>query len=87
MHDAVDHNLIYEQITITRDLTTSSGLKLVKGTSYEAVWFNFVSSEFSFIDWAPPKPGSNGVWEPNPNTHIVIPQAELAPFLHWNDEP
>lgn len=83
MHDAIDYGLVYEGITITRNIQTVSGKVLKAGDSYDAVWFLWKEQLFQFIDWVPDSPGSFN-WVPDPETLIEIYQSELANFLHWN---
>lgn len=90
MHDAIDGGLVYECIDITRDLCTASGLKLWKGDSYEACWFLFKKGGvFQFIDWVSSDPNIPDHYNriPDPKTFIEISQAEMAPFIHWNESP
>ena len=77
---AIDYGLIYEMITITRDVVTSSGLKLNKGDEYDAVWFLFDKQVFQFIKWECVDECTSEI---GPGS-IEIPQSELAPFLYWN---
>lgn len=85
MFDAIDKGMVFEQIVITRNITTASGKTLKKGDEYEAVWFLFEKQLFQFIDWIPECNGSH-FWIPDSTTLIEIPQAELAPLLVWFDD-
>ena len=77
---AIDQGLVYESITITRDVLTSSGLKLNKGDEYDAVWFLIEKHLFQFIKW---ERVTDYDFQMGPGS-IEIPQSELVPFLHWN---
>lgn len=81
MHDAIDGGLVYEGITILRDIETSSGLKLKQGDYYESLWFLFATMEFQFINWEPKFPNA-AEYIPD-DSSVFIPQSELAPFLVW----
>lgn len=84
MHDAIDGGIVYEQITILKDVITSNGFSLKAGTEYEAVWFLLDKQVFQFIDWKRPvDPSKDTTWNPDPQTFVEIPQKELAPFCKW----
>lgn len=83
MHDACDHTLTYEGVEVTKDILLPSGKSLVKGTSYETVYFSFVSSTFHFINWIYVPEKTEVLIDES--KYILIPQSELAPFLCWDE--
>lgn len=98
MHDAIDKGLVYEDITIQRDITTISGLRLQKGRKFDAVWLLFdVKGEVEvyFINWVKKDSGRNsaspkgraGDYMPGEDS-VLIPMKELVQFLVWSfDSP
>jgi hypothetical protein len=82
MHDAIDHGLVYDGgIVITKDITTTSGIQLLKGEEFHQVNFYFDKAMFAFICWQPSSESTDGTIRPT--REVDIPQAELAPFLVW----
>lgn len=80
-HDVIDYATVYSNIRILRDLTTAGGITLSKGDSFEQVTFDMLRTTFSFIIWDSVENAIDGVTQPK--VEIVIPQAQLAPFLKW----
>ena len=82
MHDAIDKGIVYEGITITKDIQFASGKKLVVGKGYDAVWFLFKSGVFQFIDWVE-DPDDKGNYIPDPETFIEVDHMVMSKFLVW----
>jgi hypothetical protein len=85
---ANDGLYIYEDCEITRDskVITYQGDRLVKGATYEAVWFSFTHATFRFItSWVGKSDLKDHNRVPGPGS-LVIAQADLAPYLVWWDK-
>ena len=85
MHDAIDCGLVYEGITILKDIETGSGKRLNKGDEFHQVNFDFKEQTLSFVIYesAEAHDRSGGTGTLNPTKLVVIQQAELAQFLYW----
>lgn len=85
MHNSIDCGFVYTYCEITRDVST---LGLTKGDMYMAVWFLFDKGEFEFItEWVSSDPSNPDHYDKIPGEgSITIAQADLAPYLMWNEK-
>ncbi len=86
MHSAIDYGIVYELITITQNIITASGYELRIDDQYHQMIFSFKDQTFTFASYESveeyDRRGSkDGILQYS--KVIVIPQAELAPFLVW----
>lgn len=88
MHDAADHCLVYEAVTIERDISlvgcTDHGpeipLMLKKGETFHQVNFCLVSQTFEFIDW---KAAVRANVTIEPSRLVSVAQSIIAPLCKW----
>ena len=81
MHDAIDQGLVYDEVIITKDILTTTGINLTKGDQFHQVNLNLHSATFDFICWQRAEDSEDGIIRPT--RLVTIPQSELAPFLKW----
>lgn len=81
--EAADALYIYENVEITRSVTTQLGHKLTEGDRYEAVWFSFQDRTFHFVTmWVTADPNNKDHWERVPGLgSFLTTQSDIARLM------
>lgn len=76
-HDAIDQCLVYNNVTIEKDIPK---LSLRRGDDFHQVIFNIHENRFSFCSW---DAAEKGVAAIKPVKELIIPQAQLSPYMTY----
>lgn len=80
MHDAMDFNLVYEDIVIEKDIVIDDKIVLYQGATFHQVNFDLKERVFHFINWQQAVPHNVTI---HPKQEIRISQESLGPKLKW----